>query len=315
MRVSQSALLAAVFFAKSSNAQTCTGLVGSVTMENILACSYEAILAAYQVKYSDPINGCAGVTAVDDFHAKLGATTVAQAKAAVKLICKAAQDRKGYTPFINVALKGTDYKFEKQYFDGNSYWNEEVETLYNYPVGNATQILRNDADSVDEFKEGPGENTQVEFPTRLSNFDTCSMNAAFCCWVSDRQADDNNGNCDNGANNNQYDVNCVDKEPGDNTDLCYVDMARGDRSTNFGSNGAAVFPGDDGNDSDLAEGRIHCHGFAWGNDETDFTSRYKGNNLMFVSMYDHLHQRGYVRNVPGAPMCACAEQVRYCLFK
>merc|ERR1712045_187647 len=35
----------------------------------------------------------------------------------------------------------------------------------------------------------------------------------------------------------------------------------------------------------------------------------KGNNLFYVSMYDHMHQRGYVRNVPGAPMCACAENM------
>ena len=26
-------------------------------------------------------------------------------------------------------------------------------------------------------------------------------------------------------------------------------------------------------------------------------------------MYDHLYQRGYVREVPGAPMCACVEQM------
>lgn len=25
-------------------------------------------------------------------------------------------------------------------------------------------------------------------------------------------------------------------------------------------------------------------------------------------MYDHLYQRGYVRNVPGAPMCSCIEK-------
>jgi len=28
-----------------------------------------------------------------------------------------------------------------------------------------------------------------------------------------------------------------------------------------------------------------------------------------VSMYDHLVQRGYARNVPGAPMCGCVEQM------
>ena len=36
---------------------------------------------------------------------------------------------------------------------------------------------------------------------------------------------------------------------------------------------------------------------------------YKGNNLFYMSMYDHMYQRGYVRNVPGAPMCACAENM------
>ena len=34
-----------------------------------------------------------------------------------------------------------------------------------------------------------------------------------------------------------------------------------------------------------------------------------GNNLFYVSMYDHLHQRGYARNIPGAPMCGCVEQM------
>ena len=26
-------------------------------------------------------------------------------------------------------------------------------------------------------------------------------------------------------------------------------------------------------------------------------------------MYDHMHQRGYVENVPGAPMCGCVEKM------
>ena len=26
-------------------------------------------------------------------------------------------------------------------------------------------------------------------------------------------------------------------------------------------------------------------------------------------MYDHMYQRGYVENVPGAPMCGCVEQM------
>jgi hypothetical protein len=58
-----------------------------------------------------------------------------------------------------------------------------------------------------------------------------------------------------------------------------------------------------------AEEDSHCHGFVWSEDPDDVSTRFRGNSLFFVSMYDHLTQRGYVRNVPGAPMCACVEQV------
>ena len=53
---------------------------------------------------------------------------------------------------------------------------------------------------------------------------------------------------------------------------------------------------------------MHCHGFAWANDPTDKSAVFKANNLFFVSLYDHLTQRGYVKNVPGAPMCGCIEK-------
>ena len=41
--------------------------------------------------------------------------------------------------------------------------------------------------------------------------------------------------------------------------------------------------------------------------EVDF--RYRANNLFYVSMSDHLHDRGYVRSVQGSPMCGCVEHV------
>jgi len=46
-----------------------------------------------------------------------------------------------------------------------------------------------------------------------------------CCWTADRQANDNNGNCAT-----PYDTNCVNADPGDNTDLCAVDMERAGHS-------------------------------------------------------------------------------------
>ena len=65
------------------------------------------------------------------------------------------------------------------------------------------------------------------------------------------------------------------------------------------------------------EGPVHCHGFAWSTEETEITARYKANALYFVSMYDHMHNRGYVENIPGSSMCGCVEHVsviRYLIY-
>jgi len=116
-----------------------------------------------------------------------------------------------------------------------------------------------------------------------------------CCWVQDRFDDGNNdGNCD--------EDDCKDADPADNTDICYVDLEKSSGS-NHVEGGYAVYSGSED------EGDSHCHGFAWSNDETSTDYRYRGNALFFVSMYDHLALRGYVREVPGAPMCACLEKM------
>jgi len=109
-------------------------------------------------------------------------------------------------------------------------------------------------------------------------------------------ANDGNGNCDD-----PYDENCVNKDVADNTNLCFADLSQGEASSHFTSDGFAVFP-EDNNDG---EGAIHCHGFAWADDEYETTSRYRSNNLFFVSMYDHMYQRGYVKNIPGMPVSCC----------
>ena len=89
----------------------------------------------------------------------------------------------------------------------------------------------------------------------------------------------------------------------DNTDLCYVESTTGP--------GFLSFPGDDGNNRPfLSEGPIHCHGMGWVEDDMlDPSIIYNANNLFYISMYDHMYQRGYVRNIAGAPMCGCAEKM------
>jgi hypothetical protein len=75
----------------------------------------------------------------------------------------------------------------------------------------------------------------------------------YCCWPKDRQLD-GNGNC-----NRPYDDSCVDADPADNTDLCYVDHTLGSSSTGFNTaTGWFMFPFDDGSNQYSAEGPIHC---------------------------------------------------------
>jgi hypothetical protein len=92
-----------------------------------------------------------------------------------------------------------------------------------------------------------------------------------CCWPQDRQANDGNGNCDD-----PYDTECYDKDPADNTDLCFVDLSRSLQGNKLKGTGNVKFPHDTNN----GEGAIHCHGFAWANDDGDFTSRFKANNFV-----------------------------------
>jgi hypothetical protein len=135
----------------------------------------------------------------------------------------------------------------------------------------------------------------IDLP-EITNFESCEARVAMCCWVSDRQADDDNGDCAT-----PYDEECVNAEPGDNTDVCAINLRRSQESNNVKS-GVTLFPGG-------REGKTHCHGFAWTEEDLDTSNIFKGNNLFHIAAFDHLVNRGYVKNVPGAPMCGCVEQM------
>jgi len=210
-----------------------------------------------------------------------------EAEAMTEILCEMARaknsnPRRGAFDFGDINDKG--WQFDNNYFDGGTYLNEEYEP---------TAI----EDTFNEVYENIAKDTLVTFPNDATsvekNFADCDINAIMCCWVQDRQANDDNGNCNDG--------DCVDKDPADNTDICYVDLENGAKSSHV-AGGYAIFPGD-------TEGDSHCHGMAWGDDLTGVDARYRGNSLFYISMYDHLSQRGYVREVPGAPMCGCIDQM------
>jgi hypothetical protein len=207
----------------------------------------------------------------------------------------AMEDPSKSVAWSQVANKGDN--FDKQYYDGNTYWNEEYETNYDSLIPNEpSNRLSRDAERVDDLYETVAERLSFQWPD-VENFENCELRSAMCCWVSDRQANDNNGNCDT-----PYDERCTNSDPGDNTEICGVDMSRSGTSSIYMEDGISFYPGNQ-------EGSTHCHGFAWGTDLTEPDYRYAANNLFYISMYDHMHNRGYVRNVPGAPMCGCVEKM------
>ena len=174
------------------------------------------------------------------------------------------------------------WQFDSNFYDGGTYLNEEYEPE-DIPA------------FIDDVYNQIAQQQLITYPEdHLSkNFADCQAQSVMCCWVQDRQANDNNGNC--------ADNDCKNADPADNTDICYMDLDLATGS-NHVAGGFAIYDGD-------SEGDAHCHGFAWSNKEDSTSYRYRGNTLFYVSMYDHLSQRGYVREVPGAPMCSCLDQM------
>jgi hypothetical protein len=211
-------------------------------------------------------------------------------------------------PLIESTDSETINRFLDEFYDGGTYYNEQVQQTN----GGDSYSLNRDTQGIKRFYNGPAQRRLVDWPsTSVTNFRDCAINAVMCCWAQDRQADDNNGNCEQpypNANIRSDELwtpdNCIDKDPADNTDICYVDMSRSPKS-NHVVEGGVIFDDKDG----VREGDTHCHGLAWADDSLSSSHRYRGNNLFFVSMYDHMRQRGYVRNIPGAPMCGCIEQM------
>merc|ERR1712099_174910 len=66
------------------------------------------------------------------------------------------------------------------------------------------------------------------------------------------------------------------------------------------NNAFTIYDGNDPND-------IYCTGFAYEADS--FGDDVKYNTLFHMAMKTNLYDKGYVGNVPGAPLCGCIEQM------
>jgi len=251
----------------------------------------------------------ASATCVICLHNAAKGTTFTEISNVVRELCLDGYAAQTF-PYSEITRKGP--QFDNEHYSGGGEWNYEIETA------TGEDHLKEDASRVNDVFYYEAQRKVIEFPDKsiesfnpynsdnsineIQDLDGCDLNAAYCCFAQDRQAGDNNGNCAT-----PYEYNCVDKDPADNTNICYVDHARSSMASDVDS-GFSIF-GDLQTGKENIEGSVHCHGFTWGDDPLSQDNVYKGNLLFYVSMYDHMTQRGYVRNIPGSPMCACAENM------
>ena len=123
----------------------------------------------------------------------------------------------------------------------------------------------------------------------ISNFDDCHVNSIMCCWVAQLSGSE------------------TIELPVSNTNVCTVDLSKSPRS-NHVQNGWTVY---DADNSD----RTYCEGFVWSDDENEASSMFKGNTLFEISMKRGLSENRYTRNIPGAPLCGCLDQVNMSIGK
>jgi len=183
-------------------------------------------------------------------------------------------------PFSKISQGG--YHHDKNYFDGGTEWNNnEGKTSIPVEMG---QVMRFEDRFAATYKVGwpaysiPATDAIGNGRSQPSNFDQCKENTVMCCYVHDR--------FDGVLENLALDA-----------DVCHHDIKAADKS-NHVQRGFTITKGNETN--------TNCFGFTW--DDNAASGRFKANMLYDISMRKTL-KNGYTKNVPGAPMCACIEQM------
>lgn len=193
-----------------------------------------------------------------------------------------------FVPWSDITKRG--YQFDKEFFDGNTAFNQEYATADN------NLMLSDDVARMKSINSDVLDSHGIQWPGHIYNFNettSCQARAAMCCWTADRD-EVGAGSCSG--------TGCLDEEPeSSGTDVCLVNMTKSPLASHV-KRGEAFFSG-------ATEGVVNCHGFAWDEGASDLDNKYKGNLLFKVGMMEGLVDNGYVGSVPGAPMCGCVEQM------
>jgi hypothetical protein len=180
---------------------------------------------------------------------------------------------------------GKGPQFLKNFLDGGTTWNENKETedgSYSLEVDAAViPTAYNDAKTT--VFSAPDGGANDLYPRYFSNFyrdeKECVLGVIQCCYTGTR------------SSTVSFD---------DNAEMCAMDLADASKSNHIKNQAFTYF-------DTQPENEAYCSGFAYEKDS--FEDAVKYNTLFHMAMKSNLYDKGYVKNIPGAPLCGCLEQM------
>jgi hypothetical protein len=139
-------------------------------------CNYETIKEALQDELNDFTStelpdGCPHDAASELALMFSSPETEIAAKCTAGLDAHAASN---IFPWESVTEKGD--LWDKEFYDGKTYWNEEYETLKDSGIPNTpANVLKSDAERVHELFNAEAQREMITFPNHLPNFDNCEL--------------------------------------------------------------------------------------------------------------------------------------------
>lgn len=185
---------------------------------------------------------------------------------------------------LSIAI-GKGPQFLKNFLDGGSTWNDHKETPDGkYKLSEDAAIIPQLHDQAETTVFGaPDGGADAAYPGYFSNFHRgdkeCPLGVIQCCYTGSRSL---TGSFTGNAN------------------MCALDLADAGKSNHIHNHAYTVY-------DSQSQDQAYCAGFAY--EDGSFGDAVKYNTLFHIAMKTNLYDKGYVRNIPGAPLCGCVEQM------
>jgi len=180
---------------------------------------------------------------------------------------------------------GKGPQFLKNYLDGGATWNDNYEENGSYVLSEDAAVIQSvyDTEAKTSVFATPDGGTSEHYPFYFSNFfkgdQECRLGVIECCYTNSRDA----------------------SSPFQgNSEMCALDMTGAAQSNHIKARSMTYFNAESSN-------QAYCSGFAYEKDS--FGDAVKYNTFFHMAMYNNLYDKGLVKNIPGAPLCGCIEQM------